>query len=24
VVLSGVGAVWIEPEGQNRLNVLPR
>jgi len=24
VVLTGVGAVWIEPDGQNRLNVEPR
>lgn len=24
VVLTGVGAVWLEPEGQNRLNVVAR
>ncbi len=24
VVLAGVGAVWIEPDGQNRLNIVPR
>lgn len=24
VVLAGVGAVWIEPDGRNRLNVEPR
>ncbi len=24
VVLAGIGAVWLEPEGQNKLNVLPR
>ena len=24
VVLAGAGAVWLEPDGQNRLNVEPR
>lgn len=24
VVLSGVGSVWVEPDGRNRLNVEPR